>query len=113
MRPPASACTRCAYEDCTGLCNTVPAELDVAAPRFPAEACTELGANQPSRRKRGLAQAFTIFKIWSLRYRIRSNELYLAECERAGITQGRNLSLYREDLASMREQLDVLESRTW
>ena len=112
LRPPASACARCAFEDCTGLCSTMPGELYDGQPS-PAEACTELGAHTAPTRRRGLAQAFTLFKIWTLRYRIRSNELYLAECERHGITTGRNLSLFRDDLASMLDQLAVLEGRTW
>jgi hypothetical protein len=107
---PARVCQLCDFEDCTGMCNTSPADLDDLQP-WPAEACTELGAGTAPSRQRGLAMAFTYFRIWALRYKIRSSEQYLALCEREGITVGRSITAWQDQLADMRAQLRALEAR--
>lgn len=77
-----------------------------------ASACQVPLIEPPPSRARGLALAFTYFRIWGLRYRIRSNEMYLAECERAGIPVGKNLTMVRQQAAEFRAQLAELEAKT-
>ncbi|MBT9495341.1 MAG: hypothetical protein IV107_23970 [Paucibacter sp.] len=94
---------RCTGEPCLG--GQAPCPL--------AGACQVPLIEPAPTRARGLAMAFTYFRIWSLRYRIRSNELYLAECKRAGIPMGKNLTMVREQAAEFRAQLAELEAKTW
>lgn len=85
--------------------RAAPLPLDI--PPAPAEAVSEFCA-PVDRRASGLASAFTWWKRWSLRYKIRSSVSYLELCAHEGITTGRSIAEWKQQLRDMREQLRQL-----
>lgn len=88
-------------------CSAEPCRGGHAACPTPT-ACHAPQAELPPRAK-GLASAFSFWKRWSLGYKIRSNERYLALCEREGITGGHIVEQWKAQLCDMRAELARLK----
>lgn len=89
---------------------------EYACPHLPADAVTHFCVGEPQAyvppaRQRGLARAFLLWRICSLRFKLRSAQRYLDECERAGITAGRNIDEYCWQIEHMKAQLRALEGQ--
>jgi hypothetical protein len=56
-----------------------------------------------------LRRAWLTLCLWSLIFRIDSAERYLIDCERAGITEGRNLTEYHAQIDAMLAQMRAID----
>lgn len=63
-----------------------------------------------TRRPGLLRRAWLQLRLWSLIFRVDSAERYLIECERAGITEGRNLTEYHRQIDAMLAEMRAIDS---
>jgi hypothetical protein len=56
-----------------------------------------------------IRRAWLTLCLWSLVYRVNSAVRYLDECERAGITEGRNLTEYHRQIDAMLAEMRAID----